>query len=122
MSLLVFDNEDFSFILKKKNPLVADKALHNPVSCAQLFLPFHHPFFSSLLSLSSILASLLQPHRPACCNSNTACSLLPQDLCTGCSFWLECSSPDIHKSNSSTPSNFCLKFTFSIRPILNHSV
>lgn len=45
-----------------------------------------------------LLFTLLQPHWPPCCSSNTPGMLLPHGLCTGCSLSLECSSMCPHDS------------------------
>ena len=111
MSLL---SKGFSFHLKTNIPSMANKALHNPVPGPQLSLtssstslPCSHsaPHWPPYSSHTGPLAAIPIQHAVICLRTF---ALAIPSVCTGL-------PSDIPGCDCSTLSNFCSKFSFSIR-------
>lgn len=84
-----------------------------PPLLSSLLLPT--PLFES--PLLPLLTLLQLPWAPGYSLNNSG-TILAQDLCTGCSLYLERSFLTIYLAPSLPPSNLCITITFSVRHLL----
>jgi len=87
---------------------MATKALHNPVPCPH-YLSDLIIYFSPLFSFNSTLASVLQEHRPLAAIPIQHGVFHPKTFALAVPSTWNAFPPDIHGSNSSTPSNVWFK-------------